>query len=736
LWGRFTVDDIPTTEAGGLFGQSSVPNMAITQTNSPGRGAAIHGVNMINPRILNDASFNFTQSAILTVPIGLTAKGNAPDVNPKEPFANPEGVIPSVTISSGTSVNGAGPYTDYNRNYSFRDNLTWIKGRHTLALGYTFDRYQKTENANSGQGSFAFSTQGLISGTTSFQQSWANFLLGNVSTFTQPSQDVTPNIWTWQHEAWAQDDFKVTPRLSLSYGVRWSFFGQPTDKNGELSNFDPAVYSAAAAPRIDPTTGNVIPGTANWQTNGIIIGGKNSPFGSKIANDSYKNFAPRVGLAWDPFGDAKTSVRAGYGLYYDSTLFGTYEQNIFANPPFVASVNYANASFTDVSQGTAGISPLSPQATSTLALDATQLPALVPYTQQWSLNIQRRMPKDVVIEVGYFGSKGTHLLGEFDQNEAYPGAALAAGLHTTTGTGANAPGTTIITSSEENRINAVKPFQGFNGIRGLATAFDSNYHSLQITVRKSFGSAGLIGLVYSWSKTLTDNASDRSNAPQNSYNWHEGEYQLASWNRAQVLTANYVYTLPFFRHGRGFAHNTFGGWEFSGIVSTYTGQPISITGTGLSPTLASPGNVDPAGLGIVGVASSPASARPDVVCNPAANAAHTYATGLAPSVVNGGPSWFNIGCFQSVPQGVVRPGDASRYSVIGPGYFNWDASVLKNFNLSKEGRWKAQLGAEANNVLNWVNPSTVVGTTASTTFGQISGFRAARRMTLRLKINF
>jgi hypothetical protein len=737
LWGRFTVDDIPTTEAGGLFIASNVPNMATTQTNSPGRGIVVHAVNMINPRILNDASFNFTQSAILSSPIGLAVKGSNPDINPKTAFPNPDNVIPTVAITGGSSVTGGGPYTDYNRNFAFRDNLTWIKGRHTVALGYTFNRYQKTENfyPSGAQGTFSFNTAGLISGTTNFQQAWANFLLGNVFSFTQPSQELTPNVWAWQHEAWAQDDFKVSPRLTLSYGIRWSFFGQPTDQNGQLSNFDPAVYSPAAAPKIDPTTGNVIPGTANWQTNGIIIGGKNSPFGNKIANDSYKNFAPRVGLAWDPFGDAKTSIRAGYGLYYDSTLFGTYEQNIFTNPPFVASANYGIASFTDVTSGTAGISPLSPQGTTVLALDATQLPALVPYTQQWSLNVQRKVA-GAILEVGYFGSKGTHLLGVYDQNEARPGAALAAGLHNTTGTGANAPGTTAITAGEENRINYVKPYQGFNGIRGLATAFDSNYHSLQINLRKNFGAAGLFGLVYSWSKTLTDNSSDRSNAPQNSYNWHEGEYQLASWNRLHVLTLNYVYTLPFFKNGRGLTHNTLGGWEFTGIVSTYTGQPISVLGTGLNSALASVGNLDPAGLGIVGVGSSPASARPDVVCNPAANAAHTYATGLAPSVVNGGPSWFNIACYQAVPQGEVRPGNASRYSVIGPGYFNWDASLLKNFNLSKEGRWKAQLGAEANNVMNWVNPSTVNGTTSSTQFGQITGFRAARRMTLRLKINF
>src|SRR5205823_1508353 len=115
-------------------------------------------------------------------------------------------------------------------------------------------------------------------------------------------------------------------------------------------------------------------GTVNWQLNGIIIGGKNSPFGSKVSNDTYKNFAPRLGLAWDPIGDGKSSLRVGYGIYYDATLFGTYEQNIFVNPPYVASVSYPNSNFSNVAAGAAGVSPLSPQATSVLSLHATQIP--------------------------------------------------------------------------------------------------------------------------------------------------------------------------------------------------------------------------------------------------------------------------------------------------------------------------------------------------------------------------
>ena len=714
LWGRFTIDDIPTTEAGGLFGQSSVPLMATTKTNSPGRGVVIHAVNVLRSTIYNDAGFNFSQSAILTVPVGLTARANSPDINPQLAFPNPEGVVSSLAFSSGSSANGAGPYNDYNRNYTWFDNLTWIKGRHTVKFGFSSNHYQKTENANTGQGSFTFTNAGAPGGTSAYQQAWANFLLGNVATFTQPSMDITPNVWAWQTELYAQDDYKFSPRLTLFMGVRWSFFGQPTDTGGLMDNFNPSMYDSAKAPKIDPATGTVVPGTSNWQTNGIIVGGKNSPYGSKIANDVYKNFAPRIGIAWDPFGTGKTSIRTGYGVYYDATLFGTYEQNIFANPPYVSSVNYTNTNFSNVTGGTQGINPLSPQGTSILTLHATQIPAMVPYSQQWSFNIQRRLFRGAVMEVGYVGSKGTHLLGVVDINEARPGEALAAGLH--------AAGTnTIFTSTDQARINAVRPYKGFGPINALETAFDSNYNSLQAQVRKNF-SGGLLGASYTYSKAMTNASSDRSNWPQNSYDF-KSEHAPAGFDRTQVLSANYVYTLPFFKRGIGLAHQALGGWEVTGIVSAYTGQPTRVTTS----------SVDPAGVGTL--LNGSISNRPDQICDANANAPHQY--GGAMQSANEKLSWFNTGCFKAVPQGQVRVGNAGNYTIRGPGFFNWDTSVYKNFNLAKDGRWKLQLRGEAFNVLNWVNPSGFASANNTvTTFGQISSFRAARRMQLGAKINF
>src|SRR5262249_15022955 len=157
----------------------------------------------------------------------------------------------------------------------------------------------------------------------------------------QASLDITPNLHAWQTEAYAQDDFHVNSRMTVYAGVRWSYFGPPTADNNMLTTFDPSRFVTANAPQINPANGNLVTGNSNNPSlNGIVIAGKRSPYGDSIQAANYHNFAPRVGVAWDPFGKSRTSIRAGYGIYYDSELFGTYEQNVFTNPPYVQSVNY------------------------------------------------------------------------------------------------------------------------------------------------------------------------------------------------------------------------------------------------------------------------------------------------------------------------------------------------------------------------------------------------------------
>ncbi|MGH9728006.1 MAG: adenylyl cyclase, partial [Candidatus Acidiferrales bacterium] len=571
---------------------------------------------------------------------------------------------------------------------------------------------------NTGSFSFAPFVAGGVSetptGTPTFDQSWANFLLGQDSTFAQASEDVTPDIRTNQWEFYAQDSFRVRPNLTLDYGVRYSVFRQPIDHNGQLDNFDPSAFVQAPAGQtyvipFDPTqpstsTQNKEAGqlcaadptiagcVAMNPLNGIIVANGNSPFGSKVSGEDNGDLAPRIGLAWDPFGTGKTSVRAGYGIFYDSTLFGTFEQNIFANPPFVQSVSFSNTTFgAPTLNGTQNVS-FSP-----LALHGTPLPFHTPYVQDWSLDVQRMLPHDVLLDVGYYGDKGTHLLGILDINEVQPGLADSLGYPT-------------ITRSNVPILNSLRPFPGYNAINTLETRLDSNYHSLQVAAQKKFGTGSLLQVNYTWSHALTDAQTDRSSAPQNQYDLR-AEYGASQLDRRHVFTVDYVYDLPFYRAQEGVLGHTLGGWEVSGIVTYYSGLPLTVT------TLS---GVDPAGLGYFG--PSAAGGRPDRVGDPGSGAPHTIA------------QWFNTGAFADVPAGQVRPGSSPRGAVRGPGVGVWDFDVFKNLKLTE--RFSMQFRGEFFNLFNHTNPDGVSTSLGSSLFGRVTSARDPRIVQLGLKFYY
>jgi hypothetical protein len=699
LWGRILDDELPTVEPGGLFTGSQIPDTATTDTTSRSLNVSFHGLYAPRTDMLDEFGYNVTRGAIESMPAGLTAKANSPDIQMTLPFPSVLGVVPAITFTGGSTLSGFGPYLAYNHNYNFLNNLTWVHNRHTAKTGFTANRYRRADNSSGNNyGTLAFTNTGQpSSGSNSFAQSWANFLLGNVSTFTQNSVDiVTPNLRAWQVEAYAKDDYRVLPRLTIDFGVRWSFFGQPVDTNQHLVNFDPAAYIAADAPKINSSNGQLVPNTG-VADNGIIVAGQNSPFGDHITNNNYGNVASRLGVAWDPFGTGRTVVRAGYGVYYDASLFGAFEQNIFTDPPASQSISVSNATFQNPGGGIVNVS-LSP-----LLLHAIPIPSRTPYTQHWSFNLQRLVKRDTVLEAGYYGSKSTHLLGLVDINEAYPGAALAAGIKTGNGT--------IFTSTSDPLINAVRPYLGYGPISAVESAFDSNYHSLQARVMKTVGRAGMLMASYTWSKNLSDNVSDRYNPPQNSYNWHEGEYGPAALDRKQVLTASYIYQLPFFRSGQGIAAAVLKNWQVVGVTSYGTGLPYTVATA----------NVDPAGLGLL--TGSPALPRPDEVCNPAANAPLQLA------------QWFSTGCFRDVPQGQVRPGNAGRGTIRGPGYEKWDVTLAKSFYIRE--RYQMQFRLETFNTFNHGNPANFGSLNiTSSQFARITSFRDPRVVQLGVRAMF
>ena len=174
-------------------------------------------------------------------------------------------------------------------------------GNHSFKFGASYNHYEKNENSGRNNvGTFSFTTAGQPATATTIERAWANFLLGRPASFSQDSEDLTADILANTIEAYGQDDWRVRRNITLSLGVRYSLFAQPTDGNNRLSSFDPDLYTVASAPQLiplgSPGAGTIVAGTEN-RTGGIITGNVNSPFGSKISNENSKNFAPRIGIS-------------------------------------------------------------------------------------------------------------------------------------------------------------------------------------------------------------------------------------------------------------------------------------------------------------------------------------------------------------------------------------------------------------------------------------------------------
>lgn len=362
------------------------------------------------------------------------------------------------------------------------------------------------------------------------------------------------------------------------------------------------------------------------------------------------------------------------------------------NPPFVNNISIYNTNLSNPAIVPTAVN-LSP-----LWMYATQPNWSQPYTQQWSFDVQHEILPSLLVDAGYYGQKGTHLIGVIDVNEPYPDAYIAAGLTTPP-----------ITYGTTQLLNAVRPYRGFDAINMFSPRFDSNYNALQVQVTKRFHDGSSIIGNYTWSHALTDAQGDYV-TPQNTYNI-AAEYGPTQFDRRHILTGNWVYKLPFFRDQRGFFGEVLGGWEWNGVVVAQSGLPLTVSGA----------FTDPAGLGLLDP-NSFAGARPDEVGNPNTGTIHTIT------------SWFNTSAFAPVPDGVYRPGNAPRGAVRGPGMQRWDMGLYKSFKIYE--RLTTQFRAEAFNVFNHTNYDGVSTYFPSAIFGQVYSARDPRILQLGLKALF
>ena len=622
-----------------------------------------------------------------------------------------------------------------------------------------------------------------------FDAQFANFLIGNANGgFTQASQAPIANLNENLIEVYAQDDWRASRRLSVNLGVRYSYFGQPYDINQELSNFDPSSFRMRNAETIASngtlctmagqttstttfTTSGVVttytlancpnvnglnpyqPNTVADPLNGLILGSPDyirqvtaegstsfpfveppgapaasthgSPYGQEVGHAEKHNFAPRIGFAYDVFGDGRTALRGGYGIAYDESAVSMYEQAIFNNPPFVAVNTYATALLDNPAGGTAAMNLAPP------ALRASPLIYQTPYVQQFSLDLQQAITPTMTLDVGYFGDHGTHLQGVVDINEVRPGAFA----RTSIGFGQVAGCSGFTTQGCESPLNQIRPFPGYTAINAVQTIFNSNYNSLQVKVTKRFSGKSMIDANYTFSRGLTNAQNDYATAPQNTYNL-AAEYGPSVYNRNDILTIDGIWDVPWKRNQEGIVGRIVGGWEMSGLYVVNSGLPLTATmsggGTVIYGGLTSiyngqaNGGVanDSAGLGVLG--PSAAALRPNQVLNPN--------DGYGQVQLRTRQHWFNQTAFVAPSAASFQVGNEQRGVITGPGFNRLDVGLFRNFKLYRGSIF--QLRGEGFNVMNhtnWGNPGT---NATSSTFGTITTTRDPRILQVGGKINF
>jgi len=477
-----------------------------------------------------------------------------------------------------------------------------------------------------------------------------------------------------------QDDFRISRRLTLNLGLRYDLNLPVKEKYNRLIAFRPGQKS------------QLVPNAPT----GLLFQG--DPGLKQIVKTDDNNFGPRVGFAWDVFGDGKTSLRGGYGIYYDIVL-GTLYGNFVVSPPYTTTLNVSSVrSFADPFGGTSPFASGAGVATfpQLLTINVIDPDYKTPYDQQWNLSLQREVSKSFMVEVGYTGTKGTNLPGTRILN-----------------TGVFGPGATA------RNVDARRPFgPAFGQILNYQSTFGSHYNSLQVTGNKRF-SRGLSFLAaYTWSKAIdngsfpTGRRAIRVGTIAQNQNNLQAERGLSNYDARHRFVVSYLWELPIFRSKKGLLGHLFGGWQMNGIGTLQSGRPFIVQDS-------SDPNFD-------GVAAD----RPDVIRNP-----------NLPSGRRSPDHFFDTGAFVRVPAGTNRFGNAGRDIVIGPDYKNFDLSLIKHFSLWEkaraEFRWEI---FDLFNHPNFDNPGggAPANDIASPVFGQLQATlpNSQRIMQFALKVNF
>jgi len=616
--------------------------------NTGNHFATIEYRRVVSPNMVNLLRFSFTRTRESDVE-------QTPDQTSALDFFPARGQNGGVTITGLSTIGPSifAPLLEVQNKFPVGDDIFWTHGSHSLRFGGEFSRVQSN-----------FTQGGWYGGFYTFS-SVANFLQGLPLIFFGPEPGQTDSYRDFREihaSGYAQDEWKILPRLTLNIGVRYDFISNPTTHEHPL--------------------------------NTIV----NPPFGTYqrvpnvfASNPSLKNIDPRIGIAWDPFGDHKTAIRTGFGIFYDPIEARTYASGYYFNPPYAVAIAF-NPTFPNPFPG--ALPPPSQIVGVDYHADHT------PHMYQWNFNIQHQLTASTSLTVGYVGSRGLHLYVNRDINPVLPSTVNGVQVFGVP-LGPTRPG--FISNPRENGVPVALNSEG--------PAADSSYNSLQVGVNHRFSHGLQSQLSYTWSKCMDDasgtygleggiNASDPLNL-----SFDRGR---CLFDRPQVFNLSGVYALPFQKN------ILVKGWQMSGGFFAQAGSPWNVT-IGFDQT----------GNGVTG------SQRPNLV-KPADQIN-----------IHSRTEWVDPTAFSLPAPGTF--GNLQRDFLSGPGTVSLNYAVMKETPIKEQAR--LQFRAEFFNLLNHANFALPIanvfaqtvngGAVPNPTFGQITATTtSSRQIQFALKLLF
>jgi len=555
-------------------------------------------------------------------------------------------------------------------NYQYTDTFTVVKARHTLKFGGDILR-----------GQFFQPYYGNLRGTFTLQGVWANnptadLLLGLLTNASRTLGTNNDYLFSTNYGFFAQDDIKVTPRLTLNLGLRYEILKPPVEKYGRITNFVPEIGKLIVAD--DQTLPNLAQVLASAGMTGKVGVARDFGLPKAIAYTNYRRLAPRFGLAWRPFGGTRTVLRGGYGIYYANSMSNPIRTTLGDVFPLVLS-----QTFNRVNNNPLALTLDNPWATTgtisgTANAAGYDLHAPPQYMQNWNLTLGRQLSSTTALEVSYIGSKGTHLVKPLDINQPLrlPEFRLPTG-------------------------GFPRPIAGFNTINFFSFTGNSIYNAGTTTLRRGLA-RGLFGaLSYTYSKSI-DSASAIQGEGTMGYQGVQnirnlkGERGRSMWDMGHVMTGMFTYDVPVKRN------ILLKQWQIGGSLRITTGMPFTVKTTSAQ-------------------LDQGESDRPDRL-------AKGYVENRSPE------RWFDVTAFRKVPNGAYRFGNSGRSILDGPGKIAPNASLSRKIRIREKGtvmvRW------EVYNVPNRPNFQLVNNDINSPACGTLTQSSGGRSMTFVVKYLF